>query len=90
MGKTMIAKNLAHQAILRGFTARFTTASDMLHDLAAQDSDASLARRLRRYTQPQLLAVDEVGYTDCGIVGRVENDSLGSDHFGGLRLLLHH
>ena len=62
LGKSMIAKNLAHQAILRGFTARFTTASDMLHDLAAQDSDASLARRLRRYTQPQLLAVDEVGY----------------------------
>ncbi len=62
VGKTMIAQNLTHQAILRGFTARFITASDMLHDLAAQDSDTSLARRLRRYTQPQLLAVDEVGY----------------------------
>lgn len=62
VGKTMIAKNLIHQATLRGFTARFITASDMLHDLAAQDSDKSLARRLRRYTQPQLLAVDEVGY----------------------------
>ena len=31
----------------------------MLHDLAAQDSDASLARRLRRYTQPDLLAPQE-------------------------------
>jgi len=62
VGKTMIAKNLTHQAILRGFTARFITASDMLHDLAAQDSDTSLARRLRRYTQPRLLAIDEVGY----------------------------
>jgi len=62
VGKTMIAKNLAHQALLRGYTVRFTTASDMLHDLAAQDSDASLARRLHRYCQPQLLAVDEVGY----------------------------
>ncbi len=61
-GKTMIAKNLAHQALLRGFTVRFTTASDMLHDLAAQNSDLSLARRLRRYTAPQLLVVDEVGY----------------------------
>ena len=39
-----------------------TTASDMLHELAAQDSDASLARRLRRFTGPQLLAIDEVGY----------------------------
>lgn len=62
VGKTMIAQNLAYQAILRGFTARFTSASDMLNDLAAQNSDASLARRLRRYCRPQLLLIDEVGY----------------------------
>src|SRR5229473_6235278 len=62
IGKTMIAKNLLHQAVLHGHTARFTLASDMLHDLAAQDSSASLARRLRRYTSPGVLAVDEVGY----------------------------
>ena len=61
-GKTMLVKNLLHHAVLNGFTARFTTASDMLHELAAQDSDASLARRLRRFTGPQLLAIDEVGY----------------------------
>ena len=62
VGKTMLIKNLLHHAVLNGFTARFTTASDMLHELAAQDSDASLARRLRRFTGPQLLAIDEVGY----------------------------
>ena len=62
LGKSMIAKNLTHLAVVRGHTARFTTASDMLHDLAAQDSDASLARRLRRYTQPTVLCIDEVGY----------------------------
>ena len=62
VGKTMIAKNLAYQALLRGFTVRFTTASDMLHDLAAQHSDTSLTRRLRRYCQPALLVIDEVGY----------------------------
>ena len=62
VGKTMIAKNLAYQGVLRGYTVRFTTASDMLHDLAAQDSDASLARRLRRYCHPSLLLVDELGY----------------------------
>jgi DNA replication protein DnaC len=58
----MIAKNLLHQAVLRGHTARFTVASDMLHDLAAQDSSTQLARRLRRYTTPTLLGIDEVGY----------------------------
>jgi len=62
IGKTMIAKNLLHQAIMHGHTARFTLASDMLHDLAAQDSSVSLARRLRRYTSPGILAIDEVGY----------------------------
>ncbi|MGA7541052.1 MAG: ATP-binding protein [Steroidobacteraceae bacterium] len=62
LGKTMIAKNLLHQAVLRGYTARFTAASDMLHDLAAQDSSTALARRLHRYTSPAVLCVDEVGY----------------------------
>ena len=62
VGKTMLVKNLIHHGVLNGLTARFTTASDMLHELAAQDSDASLARRLRRFTGPQLLAIDEVGY----------------------------
>lgn len=62
LGKSMIARNLLHQAVLRGYTARFTAASDMLHDLAAQDSSTQLARRLRRYTTPALLGVDEVGY----------------------------
>jgi DNA replication protein DnaC len=62
LGKSMIAKNLLHQAVLRGYTARFTAASDMLHDLAAQDSSTQLARRLRRYTTPAVLGVDEVGY----------------------------
>ena len=62
LGKTMLAKNLLHQAILRGQTARFTLASDMLHELAAQDSSTQLTRRLRRYTRPGILCIDEVGY----------------------------
>ena len=62
LGKTMLIKNLAHHALLNGLSARFTLASDMLHDLAAQDSTLALGRRLRRYTGPRLLAIDEVGY----------------------------
>ena len=62
IGKSMIAKNLAHQALLRGYTVRFTTASDMLHELASQHTDTSLARRLHRYCHPHLLVLDEVGY----------------------------
>lgn len=62
LGKTMLAKNILYQTVLHGHTARFTLASDMLHDLAAQDSSTALARRLRRYTSPGVLAIDEVGY----------------------------
>jgi DNA replication protein DnaC len=62
VGKSMIARNLAYQALLRGYTARFTAASDMLTDLAAQPTSGALARRLRRYCHPALLCVDEVGY----------------------------
>jgi DNA replication protein DnaC len=62
LGKTMLLKNLAYQAVLRGHTARFTLASDMLHDLAAQNTTTALTSRLRRYTTPTVLAIDEVGY----------------------------
>jgi DNA replication protein DnaC len=62
LGKTMIIKNLLHQTVLRGGTARFTAASDMLHDLASQDSSTLLSRRLQRYITPTVLGVDEVGY----------------------------
>ena len=61
-GKTTIAKNLAHLALLGGYSARFTTASAMLNDLAAQDSAAALNRRLRHYCRPALLVCDELGY----------------------------
>ena len=48
VGKTMILRNLAHQGTLRGHTVRFTTATDMLADLTAQESSVALSRRLRR------------------------------------------
>jgi DNA replication protein DnaC len=40
----------------------FVTASQMLGELAALDSDSTLRRRLRRYAQPDILVIDEVGY----------------------------
>ena len=62
IGKTMIAQNLGHQALQHGHTVRRVTASEMLNDLAAQESSAALTRRLRRYCGPRLLILDEVGY----------------------------
>ena len=62
LGKTTIAQNLAYQAVLNGHTVLFTTAAQMLGDLAALDSDSVLRRRLRQYASPDLLVIDEVGY----------------------------
>jgi DNA replication protein DnaC len=58
VGKTTLAKNITHHAVLSGHTALFTTASSMLNDLTAQDGDNALKRRFRKYTQPTLLAID--------------------------------
>jgi DNA replication protein DnaC len=62
IGKTTLAKNIAHQAVLNGYTVLFTTAAQMLNDLAAIDSDSRLKQRLKYYAQPQLLVIDELGY----------------------------
>ena len=62
LGKTTIAQNIAHQAVLHGHTVLFTTAGGLLGDLAALDSDSALRRRLRYYAAPSLLVVDEIGY----------------------------
>jgi DNA replication protein DnaC len=62
LGKTMLSKNLVHQAVLAGHSALFITASDLLLDLNSQDTARALERRLRAYTRPPLLAIDEIGY----------------------------
>jgi DNA replication protein DnaC len=62
VGKSTIAQNIAHQALIEGHTVLFTSAGQLLGDLAALDSDSALRRRLRHYTRPQLLVIDEVGY----------------------------
>ena len=52
LGKTMIAQNIAHQAVLHGHTVLFTTAGQLLGELAGLDSDSALRYRLRRYAAP--------------------------------------
>ncbi len=62
LGKTMIAQNIAHEAILAGHSVLFVTAAQLLLDLAAQDSARALDRRFRHYAKQSLLVIDEVGY----------------------------
>lgn len=66
VGKTMMAKNLGSACLDAGHTVRFTTASQMLNQLAAEDSASALERRLRRLCRPRVLIIDEVGYLAYG------------------------
>ena len=62
VGKSTLACNIAHQALSHGHTVLFTSAGQLLGELAALDSDSTLRRRLRHYAAPSLLVIDEVGY----------------------------
>src|SRR5262245_17269477 len=62
VGKSTLARNIAHHALIYGHTVLFTSAGQLLGDLAALDSDSTLRRRLRHYAAPDLLLIDEVGY----------------------------
>ena len=61
LGKTMIAKNIAHAAVLAGHSVLFRTVSDLLADLDG-DSPGLRRRKFRFYARPALLCLDEVGY----------------------------
>ena len=62
LGKTMIAQNIAHQAVLAGHSVLFITAAQVLLDLRAQESARALDRRLKYYARIGLLVLDEIGY----------------------------
>jgi len=62
VGKSTIAKNILYNAAMSGLTVLFTTAAEMLNELASQDGDNALRRRIKYYVQPAALVVDEVGY----------------------------
>ena len=62
IGKSTIARNIAHRAVLKGHNVLFTSAGQMLNELASQDGDSALKRRLAHYARPHLLVIDEVGY----------------------------
>jgi DNA replication protein DnaC len=62
VGKTILAKIIGWRACQANVRVFFTTAMDMLNHLLASQVDHSLVRKLRIYTDPALLVVDELGY----------------------------
>jgi len=62
LGKTRIAKAVAHAACLQGYSTLFVVTAEMLEDLHASLADGTFQRTLRRYTKPAVLYADEFGY----------------------------
>lgn len=60
-GKTMLAQNIAHAALLRGRTVRVTDAATMLTDLGRHTDSDHRRRALNRYVAPALLVIDCLG-----------------------------
>ncbi len=61
-GKSHISKALLLIGCSQLYRCRYTTAADMLADLMASRADNTLQRKLRQYTGPDILLIDEVGF----------------------------
>lgn len=61
LGKTMIAQNLCHAAVLAGQSVLFRSAASLLEELHRQSPEGR-QRKLRTCANVGLLCVDEVGY----------------------------
>jgi DNA replication protein DnaC len=60
-GKTHLAVALATKAVEAGYRGYFTTADEMVTALAAARREGSFTTKLRTYTAPSVLVIDDVG-----------------------------
>lgn len=61
-GKSHIAKALLLIGCTQLYRCRYTTAADMLTELLASRADGSFQVKLKQYTSPDILLIDEVGF----------------------------
>jgi DNA replication protein DnaC len=62
VGKTHLAVGLGLKAIEHGYRVLFTTAANMIATLTRALGENRLEEKLKAYTVPRLLIVDEIGY----------------------------
>ncbi len=62
VGKTLLAKNIAFEHLKKGYSALFTTVSNMINELNSTENSYSRKRALSKYTTPHILILDELGY----------------------------
>jgi DNA replication protein DnaC len=61
-GKSHLLCALGYTACEKGITVRFTRVVDMINVLTTAQLNGTLEKKLRQYTAPQLLLLDELGY----------------------------
>ena len=59
VGKTHVAQALGHHVARRGGDVRFVKCSRMLADLAGGHADRTIGQRIREYTRPLVLIIDD-------------------------------
>lgn len=64
VGKTHLALSLAESALGAGYSVFFSTLTGLVEDLELASQQHVLKARLRRYSTPQVLVIDEIGYTN--------------------------
>lgn len=69
VGKTHLAVGLGLKAIQHGYRVLFTTAAVMIANLTRAASEGRLDEKLKLYTIPRLLIVDEIGYLPIDRLG---------------------
>jgi len=62
VGKSHLAKAFLLLGCQKDLRCRYTTAADMLKDLLSGLADGTVAQKLKRYTQVDILLIDEVGF----------------------------
>ena len=62
LGKTRVAKAVAHAACLVGYSVLCVLAADMIEELHGSHADGTFKRAFRRYVKPELLLIDEFAY----------------------------
>lgn len=63
VGKPHLALSLAALALNAGYSVFFSTLTELVEDLEQANQQHALKSRLRRYMPPQVLVIDEIGYT---------------------------
>ena len=61
-GKSHLLNALGYVACEKGISVRWTRVIDMINVLTTAQINGTLEKKLREYTRPQLLLLDELGY----------------------------